>query len=97
MAISEAYVLFIRASDITYSADLVFFKTYYDSIVHAFILYALFGINNFLPYFLDKKQKLCYKTLEKIDISEKFRKSSRNLEQILEKFWNFNENFQKEI
>ena len=37
------------------------------------------------------------KNIEKIDISEKFRKLSRNFEQILEKFRNFDENFQKEI
>ena len=45
-------------------------------------------------YFLDNKQKLSQKTLEKVDISEKFRKFSRNLEQTFE---NFDENFQKEI
>ena len=37
------------------------------------------------------------KNITKIDISEKFRKLSRNLEQISEKFRNFDENFQKEI
>ena len=36
------------------------------------------------------------KSIRKNDIPEKFRKFSRNLEQILEKFRNFDENFPKE-
>ena len=50
------------------------------------------------PYFLDKNQ-ICAKknTRKKNDIFEKFRKFSRNLEQVLGKFRNFDDNFQKEI
>ena len=39
--------------------------------------------------FLTKSKNSAKKSLEKIDISEKIRKFSRNLEQILEKFRKF--------
>ena len=48
------------------------------------------------PFFLTKSKK-CAKNIRKNDVPKKFRKFSRNLEQILEKFKNFDENFQKEI
>ena len=46
---------------------------------------------------MTKSKNCAKKTSEKIDISEKFRKFSRNLEQISEKFRNFDDNSQKEI
>ena len=98
LTISEAYVLFTSQRYYIFSRLSVLI--YFASIVHTYILYAFFkhSRRNFTIFSWQKaKAKSVLKTIENIDISEKCRKSSRNLVQILEKFGNFDENFQKEI